>query len=58
MEAEIRGITSIVRPSPTDTNRSGERKIRRIEEHNLAAHHAPLLKIHNGLWSSAMTWII
>lgn len=51
---EIRGITSIVPPSPTDTDRSGEGGIRRIEEHNLAAHHAPLFKIHNGLWSSAM----
>ncbi|XP_044071024.1 uncharacterized protein LOC122884768 isoform X1 [Siniperca chuatsi] len=51
---EIREITSIVLPSPTDTDRSGEGRIRRIEEHNLAAHHAPLFKIHNGLWSSAM----
>lgn len=50
---EIREITSIVPPSPTDTDRSGEGRIRRIEEHNLAAHHAPLFKIHNGLWSSA-----
>lgn len=50
---EIREITSIVPPSPTDTHRSAEGRIRRIEEHNLAAHHAPLFKIHNGLWSSA-----
>lgn len=45
---EIREITSIVPPSPTDSDRSGEGRIRRIEEHNLAAHHAPLFKIHNG----------
>lgn len=50
---EIREITSIVPPSPTDTNHSGEGRIRRIEEHNLAAHHAPLFKICNRLWSSA-----
>lgn len=47
---EIRGITSIVPPSPTDIQRSGEGRIRRIEEHNLATHHAPLFKIHNGQW--------
>lgn len=51
---KIREITSIVPPSPTDTNRSGEGRIRRIEKHNLAAYHAPLFKIHNGLWSSTM----
>lgn len=54
IEPEIREITSIVMPSPTDTNRSAEDRIRRIEEHNLAAHHAPLFKTHNGLWPSAM----
>lgn len=48
---EIREITSIVPPSPTDIDRSGEGRIRRIEEHNLATHHALLFKIHNGLWS-------
>lgn len=53
MEAEIREITSIVRPSPTDTNRSDDGRIRRIEEQNLATLHAPLFKIHNGLRSSA-----
>ncbi|KAK9541353.1 hypothetical protein VZT92_001405 [Zoarces viviparus] len=51
---EIREITSIVLPSPTDSDRSGEGRIRRIEEHNLAAHHAPLFKTRNGLWSSAV----
>lgn len=54
IEPEIREITSIVMPSPTDTDRSAEDRIRRIEEHNLAAHHAPLFKTHNGLWPSAM----
>lgn len=53
MEAEIREITSIVRPSPTDTSRSDDGRIRRIEEQNLATLHAPLFKIHNGLRSSA-----
>lgn len=48
---EIREITSIVPPSPTDIDCSGEGRIRRIEEHNLATHHALLFKIHNGLWS-------
>lgn len=38
---EIREITSIVPPSPTDTDRSAEGRRRRIEERNLAAHHAP-----------------
>ncbi len=51
---EIREITSIVPPSPTDTDRSAEGRIRRIKEHNLAAHHAPLFKIHNGPWSFAV----
>jgi len=57
---EIREITSIVPPSPTDTNRSAEERIRRMEEHNLAAHHAPLFKVHNGLWSSVMPfkWVL
>lgn len=55
IEAEIREITSIVSSSPTDTDCSAEGRIGRMEEHNLAAHHAAPLQRHNGS-SAALCW--
>lgn len=55
IEAEIREITSIVSPSPTDTDSSAEGRIGRMEEHNLAAHHAAPSQRHNGS-SAALCW--
>lgn len=52
MEAEIRGITSIVRTPPTDSNRSDEGRRRRIEEQNLAFHQVSLSKMHNNILCS------